>query len=118
MPQPRGCQKQRPLRVGATLAMVAAGVFAAWPVSAQTLTEAFAYAYNTNPQILAQRASLRATDESVPQALSNWRPTVTFTGSATRTRAGFEVPNPATGASTPTNFSSFTARSLDLQVTQ
>src|SRR6478752_1424483 len=47
---------------------------------AQTLTQALADAYNTNPQILAQRALLRATDEQVPQALANWRPTVNFTG--------------------------------------
>jgi outer membrane protein len=47
---------------------------------AQTLTDALAEAYNTNPQLLAQRALLRATDEQVPQALSNWRPTVNFTG--------------------------------------
>src|SRR5438105_2005860 len=112
MPQPRGCQKQRPLRVGATLAMVAAGVFAASPASAQTLTEAFAYAYNNNPQILAQRALLRATDEQVPQALSNWRPTVTLTGQAGFERAGVS----ARGAST--NFSSFEPRSMDLRITQ
>jgi TolC family type I secretion outer membrane protein len=49
---------------------------------AQTLTQALADAYNTNPQILAQRALLRATDEQVPQALANWRPTVNFTGQA------------------------------------
>ena len=42
---------------------------------AQTLTDALAEAYNTNPQLLAQRALLRATDEQVPQALSFWRPT-------------------------------------------
>ena len=30
--------------------------------------------------LLAQRALLRATDEQVPQALANWRPTVNFTG--------------------------------------
>src|SRR5262249_44204657 len=47
---------------------------------AQTLTQALAEAYNTNPQLLAQRALLRATDEQVPQALSFWRPTVNFTG--------------------------------------
>jgi len=47
---------------------------------AQTLTDALAEAYNTNPQLLAQRALLRATDEQVPQALSFWRPTVAFTG--------------------------------------
>jgi outer membrane protein len=47
---------------------------------AQTLTDALAEAYNTNPQLLAQRALLRATNEQVPQALSFWRPQVTFTG--------------------------------------
>ena len=47
---------------------------------AQTLTDALAEAYNTNPQLLAQRALLRSTDEQVPQALSFWRPQVTFTG--------------------------------------
>src|SRR6266436_2362138 len=118
MPRSTGGQKQRSLHAGATLAIASAVLFAGMPASAQTMTEAFAYAYNTNPQLLAQRASLRATDETVPQALSNWRPTVTFTGQASRTRAGFESPNPATGASTPTQFSSFTARSLDLQVVQ
>ena len=56
------------------------------------MTEAFAYAYNNNPQLLAQRALLRATDEQVPQALANWRPTVTFTGQAGFTRSGFEQP--------------------------
>jgi TolC family type I secretion outer membrane protein len=49
-------------------------------LQAQTLTQALADAYNTNPQLLAQRALLRATDEQVPQALANWRPTVNFTG--------------------------------------
>ena len=112
MPQPRGCLKQRPLRAAATLAIVAAAVFAGSPVSAQTLTEAFAYTYNNNPQILAQRALLRATDEQVPQALSNWRPTVTLTGQAGFERAGVAA------RGTSTNFSSFEPRSLDLRVTQ
>ncbi len=48
---------------------------------ADTLEEALAAAYNSNPQILAERANLRATDEGVPQALAGWRPTVQFTGS-------------------------------------
>jgi len=82
------------------------------PASAQTITEAFAYAYNNNPQLLAQRANLRATDEQVPQALSNWRPTVTFTGQAGETRAGFAQPG------NPTAFSTFTARSVDLTINQ
>ncbi len=56
--------------------------FLAGPAQAQTLRDALAYAYTSNPQLLAQRALLRATDEGVPQALANWRPTVTFSGSA------------------------------------
>jgi outer membrane protein len=56
--------------------------FWAAPVPAETLRDALAFAYTTNPQLLAQRALLRATDEGVPQALANWRPTVTFTGEA------------------------------------
>ena len=65
MLQPRGGKKQRPLRAGATMAAMAAALLATSSASAQTLTEAFAYTYNNNPQILA----LRATDEQVPQAL-------------------------------------------------
>ena len=81
------------------------------PVSAQTLTEALAYTYNTNPQLLAQRALLRQTDEGVPQALSNWRPTVTFTGEAGINRGSINE-----GAGDV--FSTFKTRELNLQVTQ
>jgi len=98
--------------VAAALALAGASA------SAQTLTESFAYAYNNNPQLLAQRALLRATDESVPQALSNWRPTVNFTGAAGYNRGGSEVPNVITGAPTPTSFANFISKSLDLKVTQ
>jgi TolC family type I secretion outer membrane protein len=44
--------------------------------SAQTLFDALASAYTTNPGLDAARAQLRATDESVPQALGGDRPTV------------------------------------------
>ena len=59
-------------------AFVAAGGAA----RAQTLPEAMAAAYNTNPTLLGARAQTRAVDENVPQALSNWRPTVIVTGAA------------------------------------
>lgn len=49
--------------------------------SAETIKEALAMAYANNPTLNAARAALRATDEGVPQALANWRPTVS--GSAT-----------------------------------
>lgn len=44
--------------------------------NAQTLEEALSAAYLSNPTLAAERAALRATDEGVPQALSNWRPSV------------------------------------------
>ena len=50
--------------------------------SAQSLEQALVSAYLTNPQLEAQRAALRATDELVPQALSGWRPTVQAEGAA------------------------------------
>jgi outer membrane protein len=44
---------------------------------AETLKEALAAAYKFNPRLDAARATLRATDEEVPRALSGYRPTVT-----------------------------------------
>jgi outer membrane protein len=51
---------------------------AGWGGSAQaaSLYEALAAAYASNPTLEAARAQLRATDEGVPQVLSEWRPTV------------------------------------------
>jgi TolC family type I secretion outer membrane protein len=97
----------RPTGIALAVLTLACGA----PATAQTLTEALSYAYNNNPQLLAQRALLRATDEQVPQALSGWRPTVTFTGEGGENRSGF-----AQGG--PTQFSSYQTRELDLRITQ
>jgi outer membrane protein len=43
---------------------------------AQTLSDTLTRVYQNNPQLNAQRAQLRVTDESVPQALSGYRPTL------------------------------------------
>jgi outer membrane protein len=67
---------------------VAAVVFVTTPAVAEdaapptgfSLTEALGVAYETNPQLLAARAGLRATDETVAQANANWRPTIAATG--------------------------------------
>src|ERR1700749_1319877 len=71
------------------IASVAAGIgaFATASAHGETLEEALASTYNTNPQILSERANLRAIDEGVPQALAGWRPTVTFSGSGGAGRA-------------------------------
>lgn len=51
-------------RVGSALVLFALQL----PASAESLDEALAATYVTNPNIEAQRASMRATDEGVPQA--------------------------------------------------
>ena len=61
--------------VGATMALWAA------PAMAESLFDALAMAYASNPTLQAARAALRTTDEGVPQALSGWRPTVSLNGS-------------------------------------
>ena len=61
--------------VAACIALAGAGA------SAQSLTEALATAYTTNPALLAGRSELRAQNELVPQALSGWRPTISGTAS-------------------------------------
>jgi outer membrane protein len=89
-------------------------VAAAAGAKAQTLTQAMAEAYNTNPQLLAQRSLLRATDEQVPQALSGWRPTVNFTGNLAGNRLAFTQ----TLGVSPTEYLTFPSNSVQLQVNQ
>lgn len=50
------------------------------PAFADTIERALVQAYQNNPQVNAQRAALRATDENVPQALSGYRPKISATG--------------------------------------
>jgi len=71
----------RGVRVFAAAAMTLA--FAPGVASADTLEWALTQAYQNNPTINAQRAAVRATDESVPQALSGYRPKISATASAT-----------------------------------
>jgi outer membrane protein len=55
------------------VATVMTGTFAA---SADTLEEALAAAYSSNPQLMAQRAALRATDELVSRNKAGFLPTL------------------------------------------
>ena len=75
--------RQRALRSASAVAVLTGSGAALLPasVSAQTLQDAWARAYYTNPTLEAQRAQLRATDEQVNQALSGWRPTIEATSS-------------------------------------
>lgn len=61
-------------------------VFSAWilgaplPTQAQSFEESLIAAYQANPKLKAQQARTRVADELVPQALSNWRPSLALTG--------------------------------------
>jgi outer membrane protein len=59
------------LALGAALAVLAGA-----PAGAETLREAMAAAYQSNPILEAERAAVRAEDENVSQALAGYRPTI------------------------------------------
>ena len=66
---------------GAAAAVFLLIQMAATPARADTMEAALLRAYQNNPQLNAQRATVRATDENVSQALSGYRPKVTVTAS-------------------------------------
>lgn len=68
----------------AATALLTGAVSLSSVAGAQSLVEALAAAYATNPELLAARAQLKSTDESVPQALANWRPDVSLSGDVER----------------------------------
>ncbi len=67
---------RRVLRSGICLGVVTCAGFAATGAQAEALPEALAKAYQSNPQLNAERARQRATDENVPQALAGYRPQI------------------------------------------
>src|SRR3954451_22029976 len=67
---------------GVSLANALVLAVSSHPAGAQSLEDALARAYVSNPTIESQRAQLRATDELVPQALSGYRPTVEASANA------------------------------------
>ena len=62
------CKGVRGLAVSTTAC--AGWLLAAQPAFSDTLEGSLVLAYQNNPTLNAQRASVRATDEGVPQALS------------------------------------------------
>jgi outer membrane protein len=67
---------------GAAIAVLLMAYVGPSPALADTIEAALVRAYQSNPQLNAQRASVRSTDENVPQALSGYRPKVALTASA------------------------------------
>lgn len=66
-------------RVGLRAALLATVLWMP-QANADSLQDALVKAYQSNPQLLAERANLRATDEEVAQAIAQWRPRVTING--------------------------------------
>ena len=73
---------RRVLRSGICLGAVICALFAAPAAQAESLPDALAKAYQTNPQLNAERARQRATDENVPQAMAGYRPQIVASLSA------------------------------------
>jgi outer membrane protein len=73
---------RRVLRSGIGLGAVICVGFAASAARGESLPEALAKAYQSNPQLNAERARQRATDENVPQALAGYRPQIVASLSA------------------------------------
>ena len=81
------------------------------PAGAQTLAEALSGAYASNPTLAAARAELRAVNEGVPQALANWRPEVSVTGSTGKQK----IQSEASFSSTDETTTPFTATASVVQ---
>src|SRR3954454_18173154 len=67
------------LFTGAAVSVLLLALVAPTPALADTIEAALVRAYQNNPQLNAQRAQVRSTDENVPQALSGYRPKVNMT---------------------------------------
>ncbi len=67
---------------GAAAAVLLMAYMGPTPVLADTIEAALVRAYQNNPQLNAQRAAVKSTDENVPQALSGYRPRIGLTASA------------------------------------
>ncbi len=75
------------------------------PARGETLESALAQAYRNNPTLNSQRASVRATDEGVPQALSGYRPKVSVNASGgEQSLSSKVVTNPGRLPGAPPNY--------------
>src|SRR5580704_1609694 len=113
---PRACEAlpwrwdPRPL---AAIFMVGVAFVAAIPrdAAAETIEAALARAYENNPQLNAQRAIVRQSDEGVAQALSGYRPTISANASIGREYTNTEQTIPPTPPLLPSG-AAFAAKGL------
>jgi outer membrane protein len=97
----------------AAVCALAIGVGVVPTASAQSLIESLSSTYNSNPDLLASRALLRQTDETLTQAVSNWRPKVSLSFEYNKIEYDFQATPQSTWALRP-----LTGRFTVLQATQ
>ncbi|CCE10931.1 putative outer membrane protein tolC precursor [Bradyrhizobium sp. STM 3843] len=83
------------------------------PALADTIEAALVRAYQSNPQLNAQRAQVRSTDENVPQALSGYRPKVNLTATG-----GYQYQDIQLSPATPSFHGTTVPRSVGVTATQ
>jgi len=105
--------RQSVLRAAAALAVAAAAVAVSLPAHAESIAGALAKAYSGNPQLQADQARQRATDERVPQAKSGWRPQVEAQAGVSRNWQGSRLNGVAV-----TNDRDFTNRNFTITLNQ
>ena len=99
--------------------MLIGGILVIGPSNAfgDTIEWALVQAYQNNPSLNSQRASLRATDENVPQALSGYRPKISATANA-----GYNYSNTLSHIGSPPTYSSvaddFASRGIGITAAQ
>ena len=74
------------------------------PARAETLEDALAAAYLSNPGLQAQREQLKAVDETVNQARAGWFPTLSATGNSGRGRYFADTSVPYVEDRTPRDY--------------
>ena len=79
---------------------------------AQTIIETWSTTYNGNPDLLASRATLRQTDETLSQAVANWRPRISLSAEYNK------IQSDSIRRSTAATFVELNGKSTLLTVTQ
>jgi len=101
------------LFTGAAVSVLLLALAGPTPALADTIEAALVRAYQNNPQLNAQRAQVRSTDEGVPQALSGYRPKVNLTASG-----GYQYQDLQSGVGTNSAYGTRTPRSVGVTATQ
>ena len=90
---------------GHLAAIAIAAVLPFGVATADTLPLALTLAYKNNPQIISQRAAVRASDEAVPQALSGYRPHVNLSASVAEQRLSTLTKTSVDSVNSPATYS-------------